>query len=382
MKLKLVILTEIIAPYRIPVFNELAQHPEIDLHVIFLAETDPTQRQWRVYKDEIKFSYEVLPSWRLRLSRYHCLLNWGVRKALRRTRPDAVICGGYNYLASWIALRWANRRNIPFLLWMESTARDRRRGHALVESLKTNFIRRCWGFVVAGKSSREYVRSFGIRPGRIFDAPDAVDSLFFMREVENTRRRALQERQLLALPTHYFLFVGRLIREKGVVDLLDAYAELPSELRPEWGLVYVGTGDFESDLRNRAATLKLESIQFRGFAQREELACYYALADIFVFPTHSDPWGLVVNEAMASGLPVIVSEAAGCAADLVKDGWNGHLVRAGDIHQLAQAMQTLAQNPELRREMSTRSQEQIAGYSPAHCAAGIASAILASRSHA
>src|SRR5580658_7913764 len=87
---KLVIITEIIAPYRIPVFNALAQRPEIDLHVLFLSENDPTLRQWRVYKDEIKFHYDVLPSWRRRLFGYNMLFNRGVRSALSRLKPDVV----------------------------------------------------------------------------------------------------------------------------------------------------------------------------------------------------------------------------------------------------------------------------------------------------
>ena len=103
MTAKLVILTEIIAPYRIPVFNALAHRPEIDLHVVFLSENDPSLRQWRIYKDEIRFQYEVLPSWRQRLGRYNILLNRGVQSTLNRIKPEVILCGGYNYLASWTA---------------------------------------------------------------------------------------------------------------------------------------------------------------------------------------------------------------------------------------------------------------------------------------
>ena len=128
---RLVILTEIMSPYRIPVFNALARHDQIDLHVIFLAETDPTQRQWLVYKREMQFSYEVLPSWRRRLGRYHILLNRGVLAAFRRAKPNVAVCGGYNYLASWQALWWMRSKRVPCLAWVESTARDSRRGHTV-----------------------------------------------------------------------------------------------------------------------------------------------------------------------------------------------------------------------------------------------------------
>src|SRR5580698_10314993 len=106
MKRRLVILTEIISPYRIPLFNALAQRAEVDLHVIFLAETDPDLRQWQIHKEEIQFSYEILPSWRRRVGRYNALLNRGVGIALGKTAPDVILCGGYNYVASWQALFW------------------------------------------------------------------------------------------------------------------------------------------------------------------------------------------------------------------------------------------------------------------------------------
>src|SRR5919108_3632756 len=94
MKKRLVILTEIISPYRIPVFNALAKREDIDVHVIFFAETDPSVREWRVYKDEIHFSHEVLPSVRRRLAGYNILLNWNLKQSLRRANPDVVLCGG------------------------------------------------------------------------------------------------------------------------------------------------------------------------------------------------------------------------------------------------------------------------------------------------
>lgn len=105
MSRRLVILSEIIAPYRIPVFNALARHEGIDLHVMFLAESDPELRDWLVYKDEIRFSYQVLPSWRQRFGGYNLLMNRGLKAALRQAAPDIILCGGYNYLASWQSVR-------------------------------------------------------------------------------------------------------------------------------------------------------------------------------------------------------------------------------------------------------------------------------------
>ena len=382
MKRKLVIVTEIIAPYRIPVFNALARHHEIDLHVIFLAETDETQRQWQVHKDEIKFSYQVLRSWRRRLGKYHCLLNWGMRRALKQFSPDVIVCGGYNYLASWVTLRWARKHRAPILLWVESTARDQRSGHTLVESLKTWFMRSCQGFVVPGKSSFQYLRNYGMTAETIFTAPNAVDTEFFERSSKVVRRDAVSYQHKLNLPPHFFLFVGRLIPAKGVFDLLEAYKSLDLETRSQWGLVFVGNGTALPELQIRASGLTAGSVQFPGFAQREQLAVYYGLADTFIFPTHTDPWGLVVNEAMACKLPVIISDAAGCAEDLVQEGWNGHKFKSGDVAQLAKLMKNMASDKPLTHEMGEHSYVRIQQYSSEICANGIAVAALSQRKEA
>jgi len=376
MRHRLVLLTEIIAPYRIPVFNVLAQHPEIDLHVIFLAETDPTLRDWLVYRDEIHFSYQILPSWRRKIGRLNLLLHWGLLGVMRRASPDVIVCGGYNYFASWESLWWARSHRVRFMVWVESTAKDLRRGHALVESLKAKFLRNCDGLIVAGKSSFDYMRSFGAGEDRIFTAPDAVDNAFFEQQTELSRRNEAELRQALRLPRRFFLFVGRLVLEKGVFDLVQAYDKLARSLRSEIGLVFVGEGTARAELERQADGISPGSVQFTGFAQREELAGYYALAEAFVFPTHSDPWGLVVNEAMACGLPIICSSAAGCAADLVEDHWNGRVVPSGDTSQLASAMEDLSQHAELRAQMSQHSRERIQKFSPDVCAAGIAEAVL------
>jgi glycosyltransferase involved in cell wall biosynthesis len=272
MSRRLVILTELIAPYRIPVFNALATHPGIDLHVIFLAETDPTTRKWLVYKDEIRFSHEVLPSWRVRFGKHNVLLNRGLSSALRRLSPDAVLCGGYNYLASWQLMWWARRNGVPFLTWIESTAKDQRNGHYLAEFLKTRFVRQCDGVVVPGKSSFEYTRSFGVREKMIFTAPNAVDTELFAREADAARQDATAHRQLLRLPSRFFLFTGRLVPEKGVFDLLSAYGKLDSQLRSEIGLVLAGDGKSRPELVRRATVIEPGSVHLAGFLHREQLA--------------------------------------------------------------------------------------------------------------
>ena len=371
MKRRLAIITEIISPYRIPLFNVLSRRPEVDLHVIFLAETDPGLRDWKVYKQEIAFSNEVLPSWRKRIAGYNFLLNSGVSKALTAANPDVVLCGGYNYLASWLAQRWARARSVPFFLWSESNLQDKRSSNFAKESLKDRFLRSCHGFVVPGKSAEQYLRTKGIEEKSIFTAVNAVDNEFFTSSADSVRQHAPQVRAEFHLPSRYFLFVGRLVEEKGIFELLNAYTALEDNIREKIGLVYVGDGPARQALERQAAKISPGVITFVGFQQREQLTNFYALSEMLILPTHSDTWGLVVNEGMACGLPVVLSKVAGCAADLVTHDWNGFLVGVKDAESLVSAMRNLATNSSLQELMSARSKERIAAYSPENWAEGI-----------
>ena len=370
-------MTEIISPYRIPLFNALARHPEVELHVVFLAETDPELRQWRVYKEELEFSYEVLPSWRKHVGGYHVLLNRGVGRALSAFAPDAILCGGYNYFASWQALLWAKSHNVRLLLWSESHQHELRLTRPLVEFLKDEFLHRCSGFVVPGQLAREYIRLRKIRDDIIFTAPNAVDNGLFAAAAADARRNGAERRRELALPDRYFLFAGRLVPEKGVFDLLWAYAKLEEPIRRRTGLVFAGDGVSRQELEQEAASISPGIIRFAGFAQREQLASYYALAEMLVLPTYTDTWGLVVNEGMACGLPLILSHAAGCAPDLLRENWNGVLIPPGDVLSLSSAMRSLAGQPDLCARMGANSLQHIAHYSAEEWSIGIVRAVEA-----
>jgi glycosyltransferase involved in cell wall biosynthesis len=147
-------------------------------------------------------------------------------------------------------------------------------------------------------------------------------------------------------------------------------------LRSEVGLVFAGDGVCREELARQAKHIGPGAVCFPGFAQREDLAGLYALAETLVLSTHSDTWGLVVNEAMACGLPIIVSSVAGCSADLVEDGWNGYVVPPRDPQKLSAAIDSLLRQPELKQRMAARCSERIRNYSPEACADGLAAAAV------
>jgi 1,2-diacylglycerol 3-alpha-glucosyltransferase len=377
LKRRLVIVTEIIAPYRIPVFNALAARDDIELHVIFLSETDPSLRQWQVYRDEIRFSFEVLKSFRRRVGKFNALVTRGVEQALRSAMPDAVLCGGYNYLAAWQALRWARKAGVPLLLWSESNIADVRNKRWLVEAAKRRFVHSCDGYVVPGTSAGAYLRSLGAAADRIFIAQNAVDVERFAQTAERARRTPDRRRQL-GLPDRYVLNVGRFVATKGVFDLLAAYATLPEELRRSVGLVLAGDGVEREEVARRSHAIEPGQVVLTGFVQRDQLGELYGLAEALIFPTHSDPWGLVVNEAMACGLPVIATDVAGCTADLVQDGVNGFVVAAGSPKALSEAMGTMLCSSTMHERMAKESVRISGCFTPENWAGGVATALARS----
>lgn len=353
--MRLALLTEIPAPYRIPLFNALAER--VDLRVIYLAAADPRRPFYEVHQDESRFDHRFLPVRGLLRRGRWLTLNRGVLRELRRFRPDVVAVGGWHQPAFWIALAYSRLRRIPLLVWVESTAREPRSGSRLSELAKRLLIRGASGFFVPGRAAAEYVRGFGVPEERIALAPNAVDETHFVRASVDRRGRA----------GCTFLYVGRLDPEKCVDVLLRAFEHVPGEL------VIAGSGSEEERLRSLASG----RVRFLGPLGRDELVDWYAQADVFVLPSCSEPWGMVLNEAAAAGLPIVATEDAGAAHDLVEHGVNGFRVPSRDSEALADALGRLAEGETFRIEAGARSRELSRPYTPEAWADGVAG--LASR---
>ena len=177
------------------------------------------------------------------------------------------------------------------------------------------------------------------------------------------------------------LYVSKFERRKRPGDLLTAYARLRAEGIAAQ-LVLVGSGPLEGDLKRRVIDANIPDVIFPGFLNQAELPAVYAASDLFVLPSVNEPWGLVVNEAMCAGLPIVLSEEIGCAADLVQDGVNGATFRAGDVTGLAEAMRPILADAGLRAAQGRASLERIESWSYAECGAGIRAAIDAARAPA
>lgn len=371
---KIIILTEIISPYRIPVFNEIAQRLSGQFLVLFLGQTEK-RREWKIYKENIKFNYEVLPHIMLqRKDSSPYFFNPTLLSRLIEYSPDIIIKGGYHQPSSFLAMLYTKLFKKRFILWCESNKYDRRSNQLLKEAYKRWFVRNCTGYIVPGQATFEYVISLGADAKKIRVAPNAVDNDYFSKICDKHRETKEELKKSKGYPKKLILFVGRLIEQKGVSDLLKAF-QIISQEQPDLGLLLVGSSEGKESYKNFCQINKIKNVFFEGFAHQEELPVYYALADVFVLPTHSDPWGLVLNEAMACRLPVISSNAAGAAYDLVINGVNGYIVRAGDIQQLTHYLKDILSDEQKRTAMGQMSLSIINDYSPQKCAEGVIRAI-------
>ncbi|MEA5593444.1 glycosyltransferase family 4 protein [Rivularia sp. UHCC 0363] len=379
-KTKAVILTEIISPYRIPPFNYLAQDEEIDLTVFFFAETE-SRRSWLVEKEKIQFSYQVL--WGLQLGKSYqsapVFLNPDVIYQLWKQQPDVIICGGWHHFTHWLALMYAQMTKTPLLIWSESTLKDERILSSIKYKLKEWIVNQADGYIIPGKAQKNYLAELGAREDRIWTAPNAVDSVFFANEAQYYRQQKAILKEKLDIAGCVILYVGRLIDEKGIPELLEAFTKLSPQKQVT--LVIVGDGSRSQNYHSYTQQNQLDNVVFAGFQPQTALPQYYGIADIFVFPTRSDTWGLVLNEAMAAGLPIVCSDAAGAAPDLVVNGENGYLIPVGDVEKLSEKLQILVEDENLREKMGLHSQEIIANYTPQKMALGLKEAILGSLQH-
>ena len=376
-KTKVVLITEIVSPYRIPVFNEIAKNPEIDLKVFFLAETEP-ERLWRVETEKIRFPYKMIPGYRIPLpGRFPVFLNPSLGIALKEEDPEVVICGGYHHPSSLLALRYARKHRKRILLWCESHDQSIHLNAPPFSWYRNYFIRSCNGFLVPGKKSSDFIKSFGVNGRGIWQAPNAVDNDFFSSKAREYRLRADEEKERRGLPSKIILYVGRLVDSKGIGTLLEAFKGISNA--PDIGIILVGEGKDKIKYLNYCRKHRLKNVFFEGFKQQEELPLYYGIADLLVLPSYQEEWGLVLNEAAASGLPLIATNVSGGAHDLIEEEKNGFLVPPGDADLLGQKILILLNHPQLKASMGECSRRKVEQFSPARCAEGFANAIFEGR---
>ena len=340
MKKRVAILVGVPTPYREPLFERLARSGDYDIQVLYSRDHQPGQ-QWRLgaHPYPARYLKNFAPArWHGRL--LVGAINPGVWRELRAFRPDAVVIYGYNTATTLLAILWVIRHRIPMLMRTDSNVLADPGKAPLTLALKRLLLswltRRVSAFLSIGTMNSQYWQFYGATPEKIFLARYAVDNERFQIQADHYRVSRQTIRDENGWRQRYLLlYVGRLVGFKRVDVLIEALRRLSTK-RSDIGLVIVGNGPERERLGRLAQGMPY--VYFAGFQDQSDLPKYYAVADVFVLPSKWEPWGLVVNEAMASGLPVIATRKVGSARDLIVEGENGYLVPENDPVALASAI--------------------------------------------
>jgi glycosyltransferase involved in cell wall biosynthesis len=356
--------------YYAPIFRELARHCDL---TVFFAHRQTAEQQARAgFGIAFDWDVDLLSGYDSRFltnvarqpstDRFAGCDTPGIADEIARGGFDAFVVPGWALRSYWQAVRACRRRGVPVLVRGDSQLGSQRNSAVrLAKALAfSQLLRRFDGFLYVGQRNREYLLHYGVPAGRLFFSPHCVDNDAFAAASSGIPRPEGRRR---------VLFVGKLIGRKHPADLLHAVARLRDK---PVQIAFAGSGELESELRQIAAATSVHA-DFLGFVNQSELPAVYASADLLALPSDGqETWGLVVNEAMACGIPAVVSDAVGCGPDLIEPGLTGATFPLGDVAALASAIEkvlSFAAGP-TRRHLAAK----MALYSPARAAAAIVDA--------
>ena len=382
--MRIALLTNILTPYRLPVYRTLASTPDWKLRVFVNALHEPN-RSWQVDADEL--DVEVVAGWsfRRRFATHRRARSgqWvtahipiALPTALWRFAPDVVVSAELGARTS-IAILYCWLTNTPLVIWSYHSEASAAASSRFQRWLRRRMLATARSVIGMGSQARAVLETHGVPPSRIFDAPNAHDSDGCERALE----RVDADASLRALTAEHgcrdrvALVVGRLVPAKGIAELLHGWSALPAGLRAEWSLLFLGSGPLEPDVHRTRDLRAPGEIVHVDDVEPDEVVAFYAAAQLLIFPSLGDPWGLVVNEALACGVPVVCSSLAGCADELVRPGENGWIVdptRPGDLERtLFEALTSHSLD-----RLATGAREAAARFHPDVMADGMRRAIL------
>ena len=355
---RVLLVTNIPTPYRIPLFNELhGQFEEagLDVLVVFGA-AGYSRRKWTIDLSDCLFNYQILDSDTFAYPRdteHPFFLYGSLIRTLRSYRPDLIIVAGFS-IATLKVLSFSRINRIPYLIWSGAIPRKGYPVAAWRTRLRKLLARNASGGIAYGTRARAYLASLGIPEQHISIAINTVDTSFFSVHTQKHRSQYRDHS-----PSKTLLYIGHLTQGKRLDLLLEALAGLVRQ-RTDFRLDIVGEGPAQADLERLTVQHDLEAhVYFNGYRQRNELPMFLAQARCFVFPSDYDIWGLVLNEAMAAGLPCLASIHAGATTDLIQDHVNGFRLDFSDTDKTIQHLNWVLDHPEEITQMGRQAQDYI-----------------------
>jgi glycosyltransferase involved in cell wall biosynthesis len=295
-----------------------------------------------------------------------------VHEILDGLDPQVVAVAGWSFSESLAAIGWAKSRRRHLIMLSESQAADAAR-QKLRELLKRRIVMACDAALVGARPHEDYIVDLGMKRANVFHGYDVVQNSHFESGANKYRNQADEARAAFALPERYLLASCRFIPKKNLVRLIEAFSRAKQEAKTSHHLVLLGDGITSNDVRSAIAKNSLNGlVHLPGFKGYADLPAYYGLADGFVHVPYSEQWGLVINEAAAAGLPLVVSSACGATSALVHHGRNGWIVNPYDIEDISTGLvecMTLSENK--RARMAANGIEIVADWNVDRFGAGL-----------
>ena len=302
-----------------------------------------------------------------------------IRKVLEEIRPDFIAAAGWATPESLAALEYGRDYKVPTILMSESQIDDAPRSY-LREVLKRRIVTQFDAALVGGPPHAEYVGRLGISSDKLHYGYNAVDNAYFEREADAARSNADTLKTRYGLPERYILASARMIKKKNLPNLIAAYADARCKQEDLPSLVVLGDGPERTAVEDAIRFKNIEGfVHLPGFRGYEMLPAYYALSEGFLHVSTAEQWGLVINEAMASGVPVIASRPCGAARSVIQDGVTGLLTDV-DAASISDAISRLfAMPPEARAEMGLAGRKEIGFWGPDRFGSGLEAAVDSAR---
>jgi glycosyltransferase involved in cell wall biosynthesis len=354
------LITNIPTPYRIPLFNEISNlfgKNNLKFKVIFCSETYK-RRKWKLDFENIAFEYSILKSLKISVGEWLFNFSLSLVNKLSKEKPDIIISGGFSIPTIMVWL-YSRLYRIPFIIWSGETPElsvKRNQFWGVRNLLRKKLVHEAKSCIVYGKKAQSYLESLGKHKNLIFIAINTVDTRYFSERVEMLEARKEEIKMHEGFPGKNVLFVGYLYKRKGVDNLLQSISTLT---RDDFALHIVGDGPERIELENLSKRLNLKKVYFWGYKQSSELPFFYSIADLLIFPSFDELWGLTINEAMACGLPVLCSNTSGAAEDLIRNGYNGFLIDPEDVKGMGEMVDSLLGKPEVIKKVGLRARKFI-----------------------
>jgi glycosyltransferase involved in cell wall biosynthesis len=375
--------------YFAPIWRRLAATPDIDLRVYFFSDHSVRGGVDPGFGREVKWDVPLLDGYA------HEFLSRDVPldrpAATRMADPgcvfdagqfDAVMIHGYTHGFERQVVAQAKRRGIPIVMRGEFTDVTPFGGRGRLKAvLRDLFLRRFYRTVAAfcyiGQDARAHLLRLGVREHKLHFSPYSVDTTLFDAQMAQFDRKSIRAELKIPDDGIVLLFSGKFIPRKDPLALIEAVAGMEPNAASRVWIIMIGDGELHAQVASRGKQVLGDRLILPGFVNQSQIGQYFVAADVFVLPSLFETWGLVVNEAMQFGLPVIATDRVGATRDLVETGLSGVVYSAGDRHALGAAIDSLVRSPSLVSEMGDAAKRKVSDYNTSASVTGILKALRA-----